>query len=85
MGVCMQVHVNGSWHEAWDAHEMGLLPALQRESEFIDFLYNLEIDGDRPGASAHAYDVHGVTVSGLGDSKVLNAKFPRQKHFKALA
>jgi len=79
------VHVNGSWYEAWDAFEKGLLAGLKRETAYVDFFYNLEIDGDKPGASAHAYDLHGVTVSGLGDNEVLNAKFPRQKHFIALA
>ncbi|KAL3915489.1 MAG: hypothetical protein SGPRY_007200 [Prymnesium sp.] len=75
------VHVNGSWLEAWDAHSAGHLPGLEKEKAYIDFFYNLEIDGDRPGASAHAYDLNGHTVSGLGDNEVLNRKFPRQKQF----
>ena len=41
-------------------------------------LYNLEIDGDRPGASNHSYVVGGVVASGLGDGVELNARFPRQ-------
>ena len=41
-------------------------------------LYNLEIDGDRPGASNHSYVVGGVVASGLGDGVELNARFRRQ-------
>ena len=41
-------------------------------------LYNLEIDGDRPGASNHSYVVGGVVASGLGDGVELNALFRRQ-------
>ena len=41
-------------------------------------LYNLEIDGDRPGASNHSYVVGGVVASGLGDGVELNTRFPRQ-------
>ena len=40
-------------------------------------LYNLEIDGDRPGASNHSYVVGGVVASGLGDGVELNARFRR--------
>ena len=41
-------------------------------------LYNLEIDGDRPGASNHSYVVGEVVASGLGDGVELNARFRRQ-------
>ena len=41
-------------------------------------LYNLEIDGDRPGASNHSYVVGGVVASGLGDGVELNARFQLQ-------
>ena len=49
---------------------------------FVDFFYNLEIDGDAPGESSHSYVVNGITASGLGDGHVLNEMFPRQKVWK---
>ena len=48
----------------------------------IDFLYNLEIDGDDVEGSSHSYMVNGVIASGLGDNHVLNMRFPRQDYFK---
>ena len=48
-------------------------------------LYNLEIDGDRPGASNHSYVVGGVVASGLGDGVELNTRFPRQASWQKKA
>ena len=77
-------HINGGWLEAQAAHAQGLLPGLKVELVHVDLFYNLEIDGDAPpGESAHAYDVNGYTVSGLGDNERLNALYPRQEAFKA--
>jgi len=76
------VHVNGTWLEASDAAALGLLPGLVTEIAHVVEYYNLEIDGDRPGASAHAYELNGHVVSGLGDSEVLNKRYPRQMVYK---
>ena len=77
------VLVGSEWHEIAAAHAAGLLPEVSFEQRFVDALYNLEIDGDAPGASAHAYVVNGVIASGLGDNEVLNLAFPRQESWKA--
>ena len=53
------------------------------EKRLIETFYNLEIDGDKPGESAHAYVVNGVVASSLGDNVVLNTRFPRQNVWKA--
>jgi hypothetical protein len=42
-------------------------------------LYNLEIDGDRPGASNHSYVVGGVVASGLGDGVELKEPGPPRR------
>jgi len=49
----------------------------------IDFLYNLEIDGQVPGESSHSYVVNGIVASGLGDNEVLNRMYPRQQMWKS--
>jgi uncharacterized membrane protein YgcG len=77
------VLVGSEWYEILAAHAAGLLPEVSFEQRFVDALYNLEIDGDAPGASAHAYVVNGVVASGLGDNEVLNLAFPRQESWKA--
>ena len=80
------IHVGkgeGVWREIGDAHAEGLLPGVAFEERFVQTLYNLEVDGDSPGASAHAYVVNGIVASGLGDNEALNLAFPRQKSWKA--
>ena len=74
------VHVDGKgWLELADAGLAGLGPP---RNVSIDTLYNLEIDGDAPGASNHSYVVGGLVASGNGDGH-LNALFPRQKSWGA--
>lgn len=51
----------------------------------VDTLYNLEIDADDVEGSSHSYVVNGVVASGLGDSAVLNMRFPRQEAWKEVA
>ena len=69
---------------ALEAHKRGILGhKVTYEKRHIDTFYNLEIDGDKPGESAHAYVVNGVVASGLGDNVVLNTRFPRQNVWKA--
>ena len=69
------VHVDGiGWVELADA---GLSDLGPRDVS-IDTLYNLEIDGDAPGASNHSYVVGDLVASGNGDGR-LNELFPRQK------
>lgn len=73
----------GAWREIGAAHAEGLLPGATFEKRFVQTLYNLEVDGGAPGASAHAYVVNGVVASGLGDNEELNLRFPRQQSWKA--
>jgi len=76
------LHLNGSWIEAGEAHRRDLLPGLEVDREPVDYLWNLEVDGKaEAGGSAHAYDVNGLTASGLGDSERLNRLYPRQQVF----
>ena len=79
------VLVNGTWREIEAAHVAGLLDEhkVTFEERHVDALYNLEVDGGKPGASAHAYVVNGVVASGLGDNEALNLAFPRQESWKA--
>ena len=77
------VRIGGEWREIAAAHADGLLSGVVFEERFVDALYNLEIDGGAPGASAHAYVVNGVVASGLGDNEALNLAFPRQESWKA--
>ena len=79
------VLVNRTWLELREAHAIGAMAGMRFESRHVDAFYNLEIDGHKPGESAHAYVVNGLTVSGLGDSEVLNSRFPRQAVWKAKA
>jgi len=79
------IHLNGSWLEVADAAKSGLLPELTTSAGFVHVYYNLEIDGDKPGASAHAYDLNGFAVSGLGDNEALNQRYQRQKVFQRAA
>ena len=51
---------------------------------FIDNWYNLEIDGHTIHNSEHNYIINGYIMSGLGDNKVLNDIFSRQKIFKSI-
>ena len=78
------VFVNASWLEAEEAAALGLLPGLTTELAHVDEYYNLEIDGDQPEIGAHAYELNGHVVSGLGDNEVLNQRFARQKVFRNL-
>jgi hypothetical protein len=78
------VFVNASWLEAEEAAALGLLPGLTTELAHVDEYYNLEIDGDQPEIGAHAYELNGHVVSGLGDNEVLNERFARQKVFRNL-
>eukprot|EP00633_Aureoumbra_lagunensis_P003462 CAMPEP_0197301690 /NCGR_PEP_ID=MMETSP0890-20130614/50557_1 /TAXON_ID=44058 ORGANISM="Aureoumbra lagunensis, Strain CCMP1510" /NCGR_SAMPLE_ID=MMETSP0890 /ASSEMBLY_ACC=CAM_ASM_000533 /LENGTH=735 /DNA_ID=CAMNT_0042781059 /DNA_START=255 /DNA_END=2462 /DNA_ORIENTATION=+ len=57
------------------------------EKRFVDQFYNLEIDGNSPGASSqHAYLLNdGLVASGLGDNVILNTRFPRQASWKRFA
>jgi hypothetical protein len=50
--------------------------------EFVNFLYNLEIDGDMIYESDHNYITNNLVVSGLGDNEVLNNIFRRQELYK---
>eukprot|EP00967_Tisochrysis_lutea_P094058 scaffold136514_cov26-Tisochrysis_lutea.AAC.3 len=78
------IFVDGRWLEAGEAHREGHLPKMQVEYEIVDYFWNLEVDGSAAeGESHHAYDVNGVTVSGLGDNPRLNAIYQRQNAFKA--
>ena len=78
------VYANGTWLELSEAHKRGVLGhKVTYEKRHIDTFYNLEIDGDKPGESAHAYVVNGVVASGLGDNVILNTRFPRQNVWKA--
>ncbi len=70
------------WIELGDALNENLLENARRESRVVDVFYNLEIDGHKPGESAHSYVVNGMVASGLGDSPILNEMFPRQTVFK---
>lgn len=62
---------NGKWIKAQDLSNVTI------SSEYVDFFYNLEIDGDKEN-SEHNYIVGGVVASGLGDNKNLNHKYKRQ-------
>ena len=81
------IYFDGKWHEASDAYDLGHFEKeganFRVHHAYIDKLYNLEIDGDVPTGTFkhHAYDVNGLTVSGLGDNERLNAIYPRQKAF----
>jgi Hint-domain len=83
-------------HDEW--LDFGRFPVINDKGEakvqvvdqFVDILYNLEVDGhladiQREGESLHAYIVNGVVASGLGDNVKLNLKFPRQKEWKVRA
>ena len=70
--------VQSTWMELSEALDRNLLKNARRESRAVDVFYNLEIDGNRPGESAHSYVVNGMVASGLGDNPLLNELFPRQ-------
>ena len=72
------VLVDNQWVELADA---GLGHALKTVR--VQNLYNLEIDGDAPGASNHSYVVGELVASGNGDGH-LNKLFPRQKVLGAM-
>lgn len=74
--------VEPMWIELGDALDRNILKNSRRETRFVDFFYNLEIDGHQPGKSSHSYVVNGMVASGLGDNAVLNDLFPRQKAWK---
>lgn len=72
--------VSGEWV---DFSQLASAADLLRTQEVaVDVLYNLEVDADDVEGSTHSYVVNGVVASGLGDNKVLNARFPRQEVFK---
>ena len=78
--------MEGEWLELAGAHERHLFAGNSSiETRYVDAFYNLEVDGDAPGASAHAYMVSGVVASGNGDNTVLNTRFPRQNVWKQLS
>lgn len=83
------IFIGGQWVEMQDAIELGLLKShgiqSKTSAEFVDFFYNLEIDGDKPGESSHSYVVNGIVASGLGDNDALNTLFPRQNAWKVKA
>jgi len=64
--------------------ELGSLSdhGVQTSVQYIDFFYNLEVDGNTPGQSSHSFIVNGIIASGLGDNDVLNRMFPRQEVWK---
>jgi hypothetical protein len=74
--------VQPTWMELSDALDKNHLTNARRESRTVDVFYNLEIDGHRPGESAHSYVVNGMVASGLGDNPLLNELFPRQTAWK---
>eukprot|EP00980_Cylindrotheca_fusiformis_P029065 scaffold22713_cov139-Cylindrotheca_fusiformis.AAC.2 len=83
------IYMDGQWVEMQDAIELGLLERhgfqAKTTSDVVDFFYNLEIDGKKPGDSTHSYVVNGIVASGLGDNEVLNTMFPRQTLWKVKA
>lgn len=83
------IYVDGQWMEMQEAIEGGVFERLGVEAKLkkqhVDFFYNLEIDGDKPGDSNHSYVVNDIVASGLGDNPVLNTIFARQNVFKSKA
>jgi hypothetical protein len=71
--------IDGEWIEFGDATMSG---TVSIESRYVDFFYNLEVDGDVVDGSSHSYVVNGFVASGLGDNVGLNRRFPRQKMWK---
>ena len=63
--------VDGEWMEMGEAGRIGI--AL--EERFVDYLYNLEIDGDAVvGESSQSFVVNGIVASGLGDGSDMVAR-----------
>lgn len=65
------IEFEGNWLAAKDH------PNFYLDVEYVDFFYNLEIDGNKTN-SEHNYIIDGMVVSGLGDNKELNNKYQRQ-------
>jgi hypothetical protein len=70
------VLINNEWKPISELQE-GVI-----KLEFVDFLYNLEIDGNVIYESEHNYITNNLIVSGLGDNEVLNDIFRRQELYK---
>lgn len=73
------IHVSGKWYEIKDAALNNLVNATT-QVRYVDFVYNLEVDGDAISTSrTHSYMVNGIVASGLGDNPLLNQLYKRQK------
>jgi len=79
---------SGTWIEMRD-HVTAKVE--RRFSAQVKNFYNLEIDGDAPGDSLHAYVLVGddsasseIIASGLGDHEELNRRHPRQMAWREL-
>ena len=73
------IFINNEWYELAESP----LDKINLNM-FIDNWYNLEIDGHTIHNSEHNYIINGYIMSGLGDNKVLNDIFSRQKIFKSI-